>query len=154
MLYFWLCWVFLDALRPSLVGAGRGGCSPVAAPGLLAVTSHRGARALGVQASVAAVPGLQSPGSGVMAHRLSCSVTYGIFPRRGSNPCLLHWQAGFFFFFFFTNEPPGKPCVWFLERPALPSRYISAVCRSGSLFLLDEKYCTAGIGLLYIIYYK
>ena len=26
-----------------------------------------------------------------LAHRLSCSVAYEIFPDRGSNPCLLHW---------------------------------------------------------------
>ena len=28
-----------------------------------------------------------------MAHRLSCSMTCGIFLDQGSNPCLLHWQA-------------------------------------------------------------
>lgn len=27
------------------------------------------------------------------AHRLSCSVAYGIFPNQGSNPCPLYWQA-------------------------------------------------------------
>ena len=28
-----------------------------------------------------------------MAHRLSCSVAYGIFLDQESNPCLLYWQA-------------------------------------------------------------
>ena len=38
--------------------------------------------------------GLQgAPASVVVAHRLSCSVACGIFPDRGSNPCLLHWQV-------------------------------------------------------------
>ena len=40
-----------------------------------------GARALGARASV------------VVAHGLSCSMTCGIFPDQGSNPCPLHWQA-------------------------------------------------------------
>ena len=31
-----------------------------------------------------------------MAYGLSCSVAWGgFFPEEGSNPCLLHWQAGF-----------------------------------------------------------
>ena len=28
-----------------------------------------------------------------LAHRLSCSVACGVFPDRGSNPCLLHQRA-------------------------------------------------------------
>ena len=44
-------------------------------------------------ASVVANPGLQSTGSVVMAHRLSCSMACGVFPHQGQNPCLLHWQA-------------------------------------------------------------
>ena len=31
--------------------------------------------------------------SGVVVHRLSCSVSWGIFQGQGSNPCRLHWQA-------------------------------------------------------------
>ena len=42
---------------------------------------------------IAAVPGLQSTGSAVVAHRINCSAACGIFPDRGSNPCLLHRQA-------------------------------------------------------------
>ena len=37
--------------------------------------------------------GLQSTGSVVVAHGLSCSTACGIFPDQGSNPCLLHWQV-------------------------------------------------------------
>ena len=52
-----------------------------------------GARALGMQASAAAAPRLQSTGSAVVAHGLSCSAARGIFPDQGLNPCLLHWQV-------------------------------------------------------------
>ena len=38
-------------------------------------------------------PGLQSTGSIVVAHRLSCSESCEIFPNQGSNLCLLRWQA-------------------------------------------------------------
>ena len=46
-----------------------------------------------------------SPGksSGVGCHFLF----QGIFPTRGQNPCLLHWQAGFAWFFFFNHQ--GSP---------------------------------------------
>ena len=37
--------------------------------------------------------GLKSPGSVVVAHRLSCSAACRIFPDQGLNPCPLHWQA-------------------------------------------------------------
>ena len=43
--------------------------------------------------SVVAVPGLESTGSIVVVHWLSCSAACGFFPDQGSNPCLLHWQA-------------------------------------------------------------
>ena len=32
-------------------------------------------------------------GSGVVAHRISCSTACGIFLDQRSNPCALHWQA-------------------------------------------------------------
>ena len=44
------------------------------------------------EVSVVGAHGLQSTGSIVVAHRLSCSKACGIFPDQGSNPCLLHWQ--------------------------------------------------------------
>ena len=142
MLYFWRCWVFLAALRLSLVGAGRG-CSPVAVPGLLAETSPRGARALGHAGfsscgSWALEPGLRSCGAPAQLLR----GMWGL-PKPGLKPVCPALTGGFF-----TTEPPGKPCVWFLERPALSLRCISALCHSGALFLLDAKYPTAGMGLL------
>ena len=36
---------------------------------------------------------LESTGSGVMVHGLSCSAAHGIFPDQGANLCLLHWQV-------------------------------------------------------------
>ena len=46
-----------------------------------------------MRASVAAVPGLSSPGSIVVVQGLSCSEAHRISPDQGSNPYLLHWQA-------------------------------------------------------------
>ena len=43
--------------------------------------------------SVAVARGLQSAGSVVVVHRLSCSASCGIFPDKGSNPCPLPWQV-------------------------------------------------------------
>ena len=43
--------------------------------------------------SVVAAPGLQSTGSIVVVHGLSCSATCGIFLYPRMNPRLLHWQA-------------------------------------------------------------
>ena len=37
---------------------------------------------------------LESLGSVAEAHGLSCPGACGIFSDQGSNPCLLHWQAG------------------------------------------------------------
>ena len=52
-----------------------------------------GAPALGVRVSAVEARRLQSAGSVVVAHGLSCSMACGIFPEEGSNPCPLHWQA-------------------------------------------------------------
>ena len=54
------------------------------------------AQALGMQASVVAARGLQSAGSVVVAHGLSCSTACGIFPDQGSNLCPLCsvWMEG------------------------------------------------------------
>ena len=51
-----------------------------------------------VLASLTADLKLQSMGSVVVAHGLSCPEACGIFLDQGSNLCPLHWQA----------EPPGK----------------------------------------------
>ena len=55
--------------------------------------SRCGAQVLGTQASVVATLRLQNTGSVAVAHGLSCSVAYGIFPHQGSDPSLLDWQA-------------------------------------------------------------
>ena len=60
---------------------------------LIAVTSSVAECGLwGTPASVVVAHGLQSTGSVVLAHRLSCSTVCGIFLDQGSNPCLLHGQ--------------------------------------------------------------
>ena len=45
------------------------------------------AQALGALASVVGAGGLQSVGSGVVAHRFSCSTAYEVFLGQGLNPC-------------------------------------------------------------------
>ena len=52
-----------------------------------------GAWALGARASVVAARRLQSAGSVVVAHGLSCSVACGIFPDQVLNPCPKNWQV-------------------------------------------------------------
>ena len=48
-------------------------------------------------------PGLQGPGSAVVAQGLSSSTARGVLMAQESNPCLLHWQA--------DSLPPGEPVV-------------------------------------------
>ena len=82
----------------SLVVASKG-YSLIAVRGLpIAVASlverslwNTGCRRTG--ASGIAAPGLQSTGSVVVSHELSCSEVRGILPDQGSNPYLLHWQV-------------------------------------------------------------
>ena len=50
------------------------------------------AQALGHVGFSAVAPRLQSTGSIVKAHCLSCSAAYETFPDQGSNPRLLRWQ--------------------------------------------------------------
>ena len=59
--------------------------------------------------------GLQSAGSVVVAHGLSCSATRGIIPDQGSNPCPLHWQA--------DSQPlchQGSPKIFFKKFHSKP----------------------------------
>ena len=79
--YFWLCWVLTAAPRPF---------SSCCEPGLL---SGWGVRLLTELAPHCRPRVLGHRGSLVVVHRLSCSMTRGIFPDRGANPCLLLWQA-------------------------------------------------------------
>ena len=62
------------------------------------LVAEHGLQACGLQqlwymGSVVVARRLQSTGSVVVVHGLSCSVACGIFPDQGSNPCPLHWQA-------------------------------------------------------------
>ena len=52
-----------------------------------------------MRASVVVAHRLQSAGSVVVVHGLSCSAACEIFPDQGSNPCPLHWQTDSFFLF-------------------------------------------------------
>ena len=79
-------WALLFVLVQKLL---FGEDSPVAEHGL----QGRQASEAEVQGSAVAVPGLQGTGSAVVATRLICFASCGIFPDQGSNPCLLHWQA-------------------------------------------------------------
>ena len=58
---------------------------------LLQSTSFR-ASVVAAVSSVVAVPGLQSTGSIIVAHRIRCSWACEIFPDQGSSPSLLRWQ--------------------------------------------------------------
>ena len=76
---------------------------------------------------------LQSAGSVVVAHGLSCPVACGIFPDQGSNPCPLHWQA--------DSQPlrhQGSPPRWALPSPFLLSSLALFLlpCGPGLFFLL------------------
>ena len=83
---------------------------------LLSVASFAADQGLwGSQSSVFAAPGLSSWGSQVLeyssivvAHRLSCSVTCGIFPDQGLNLYLLHWRA--IAYRWATGEPHIQLC--------------------------------------------
>ena len=91
-IYFWLCWDFVLLHRLSLI-AVRGATLPCGAQtSYCSGFSCGGARALSIPVSVVAAPRLQSLGSVVVVHRLSCSAACGIFPDQESNLRPLHWQ--------------------------------------------------------------
>ena len=75
--YFWLCWVFIAALRLSLVAASRGYSS----------FQYEGFSSWWLLL-------VQNMSSVVVAHGFNCSMACGISPDQGSNLCPLHWQAG------------------------------------------------------------
>ena len=79
---FWVCWVFVSVRGLSLVVASGG---------------HTSSRCAGLSLSRPLLlrnTGSRRAGSVIVAHGPSCSAACGIFPDQGSNPCLLHWQAG------------------------------------------------------------
>ena len=70
----------------------------------------RGLHQLWHAGSVVVARGLQSAGSVVVEHRLSCSTACGIFPDQGLNPRPLHQQA--------DSQPlrhQGSPQILFLD---------------------------------------
>ena len=91
-----LCGMCSLLMARTLLWRGRAlymGCAAVSWRG----RSCSGARALGAGGelgSVAVAPGFWSPGSVVVAHRLSCSLVCAIFLDQALNPPLLRWQAG------------------------------------------------------------
>ena len=71
---FWPCWAF--------IAAASGGCFPAVVRGLLPAG-----------ASLVAEHGLWAHGTVAVAHRLSWTPTYGIFPDKGSNLCSVYWHV-------------------------------------------------------------
>ena len=69
-----------------------------------------GTQALDPWASGVAAPGLSGAGSTVVAHRLSCSAAYGIFPGQGSNLCPLNQQVDSY-----PLDRQGSPVLCFLK---------------------------------------
>ena len=101
LIYFWLRWVFVAACGV-FSSCSEQGLLFVAVHGLLIVVASlvaehglqaHGLKQLWHKSSVVVARGLQSAGSVVVAHGLSCSMACGIFPDQGSNPCPLHWQT-------------------------------------------------------------
>ena len=81
LIYFWLHWVSIAALRLSRVVVSKGFCS-------LWCSGFSLEWLLLLQST-----GSRHSGTVVVAHRLSYPVTCGIFPDQESTPCPLHWQA-------------------------------------------------------------
>ena len=78
-IYFWLCWVFVAMQGLSLIADYRS--YSVAVQGLLITV-----------ASLVVEQGLQSTGSGVVEHELSCPAACEVFPRDQSHvPCIARW---------------------------------------------------------------
>ena len=91
---------------------------------LIVVASRCRAWALGTWASVAA-----ACGSVIVRLRLSCFTACGILPDRGSNLCLLHWQADSYLL-----HHQGSP-VSVLENTDCYSQHLSF--EPGKLWYLD-----------------
>ena len=77
----------------SLVASGRDYSSVALHRLLTATASCCGEQALGHVGSVVAALGLLITGLIAVVHGLSCPMPCGIFSDRGSNSCLLRWQA-------------------------------------------------------------
>ena len=98
-IFFFLNYLFICGCAGSLLlwglSSSHGLRLPIAVASLLL---SRGSRARVLQSlwpvgSLAAAPGMESTGSIIVAHRLSCSIACVILPDQGLNPFLLQWQA-------------------------------------------------------------
>ena len=96
----------------------NGGYSLVEVHRLLPVASLVAEHELQIRpASVVVAHGLQSTGSTVVVHRLTCSPACGIFPNQGSNQCLLHWQVDSL-----PLSHQGSPCNFLFVAGRVPWR--------------------------------
>ena len=73
----------------------------------------------GIQAPVIVACGLQTEGSVVVVHGLSCSEACGLFPDQRSNPSPLSWQVDSYP----LHPPPGKPMYMVLGKG--PTSFLS-----------------------------
>ena len=138
LLFFFNLFTFLAASGLCCGTRALSSCSEqgllfVAVHGLLTAVASLAAeqQALGTWASVVVVCGLsscgswlQSAGSVVVAHGLSCSVARGILPDQGSNPHPLHWQV--------DSQPlrhQGSPYIQLLRQfyPEVFFQFISQI---------------------------
>ena len=79
--------------------------------------------------------GLQSTGSVGVERRHSCSVTCGIFPDQGLNPCLLDWQVDSL-----PLSHQGSPAEWSCLMFCLVQLCMSAdSIKTAFFFLTDEE---------------
>ena len=92
---------FYTACELSLVSASGSCLLEEDGPQDLRASVVAACRLQGVWTSVFAAPMLQSAGSVVVVHMLSCPVACGIFPKQGSNPGSVHWQV--------DSQPTGPP---------------------------------------------
>ena len=114
-MYLFLAVLGLCCCTCAFSSCGERGLLFVAVRGLLIVVASlvvehglqaRGLRQLWHMGSVVVARRLQSTGSVVVAHGLSCSEACEIFPGQGSNLCPLHWQA--ILNHCTTREAPGQ----------------------------------------------
>ena len=118
IIYLFLAALGLHCCLRAFSSCGERGLLFVAVHGLLIavvslVTEH-GLQARRLQqlwhvGSVVVARGLQSAGSVVVTHGLSCSAACGNLPRPGIKPVSPALAGGFL-----TTAPPGKPCGSFL----------------------------------------
>ena len=94
----WLLCAGFSLRWPLSCGAETRQCPP---------TSAAVARGLGC----CGFPRLQSTGSAVVAHELSCSAACGIFAAQGLNPCLQCWQEDSL-----PLTQQGSPCCVILKQ--------------------------------------